>query len=495
MKSSILFCVSMLFCGVATFAQEAPKANPQQQTTATTSTPVHRPAKVYEYEKNFNSGNLKQGVACAIEAVEDYRQGHAYREAFELLYHVDVAINKATKNTGERAALHYDISKARMNLFSRIHRPQSVLENLGQMENYARQANDSIKNDFLYNQAIYFYSTGQTTKGNAAFKELSAKLTASHEFEKVDAVYKKLIENSRRSGSTAMLAETYRSYLAWKDSTDALKIADQIGALKKKISDHEASIAEKDSSLTTRQAIIIGLCVLALALAAALVIGAIILMRFIALTRKQKKLIDMANENNALKAQFISNISAQLEPTLKKLDSKQKEVQALLDFTSHVHTLSELENNTEELETEEISIPVLCEGLMEQIRNQVKKDVNLKVNAPKMTISVNKSYVSHILSHLLENAAEYTPEGGSITLEYKKRGAHTHQFLVSDTGVGIPEEKHEDVFKPFREIRDLTQGDGLGLPTCKQMAIKMDGDLTIDSEFRKGTRFVLEIHA
>jgi signal transduction histidine kinase len=66
--------------------------------------------------------------------------------------------------------------------------------------------------------------------------------------------------------------------------------------------------------------------------------------------------------------------------------------------------------------------------------------------------------------------------------------------MVSDTGCGIPEEKREDIFKPFLEIRDLTQGDGLGLPICKQMALKMNGDLNIDPQFTKGTRFVLELH-
>jgi signal transduction histidine kinase len=96
--------------------------------------------------------------------------------------------------------------------------------------------------------------------------------------------------------------------------------------------------------------------------------------------------------------------------------------------------------------------------------------------------------------HLLQNAVEYTPEGGKITLDYKKRGQHTHQFLVSDTGEGIPEEKRDDLFKPFLEIRDLTQGDGLGLPICKQMALRMNGDLDLDPAFTKGTRFVLELH-
>jgi signal transduction histidine kinase len=67
--------------------------------------------------------------------------------------------------------------------------------------------------------------------------------------------------------------------------------------------------------------------------------------------------------------------------------------------------------------------------------------------------------------------------------------------LVADTGEGIPEEKREDIFKPFREIRDLTTGDGLGLPTCKQMALKMKGDLEVDPEYTKGTRFLLDLQA
>ena len=132
---------------------------------------------------------------------------------------------------------------------------------------------------------------------------------------------------------------------------------------------------------------------------------------------------------------------------------------------------------------------------MDQIRDRVKSGVTLTVNAPKMSAPIHREYVSHVLLHLLNNAAECTPEGGTIWLDYKKRGAHSHQFLVSDTGCGIPEEQRDDVFKPFREIKDLTTGDGLGLPICRQMALKMDGDLEIDPTFTKGTRFVLNLHA
>ena len=202
----------------------------------------------------------------------------------------------------------------------------------------------------------------------------------------------------------------------------------------------------------------------------------------------------MANENNALKAKFISNISAQLNPTLNKLDPAIPEVKALRDFSAHIQTLSELESSEEEVELEDTSIAMFCESLMDQIRNKVNSGVNLDVSAPKMSAKISKQYVSHILLHLLNNAVEFTPADGKISLEFKKRSAHKIQFLVSDTGCGIPEEKREDVFKAFLEIKDLNEGDGLGLPICKQMALKMNGDLEIDSSYTKGTRFVLSLN-
>ena len=238
---------------------------------------------------------------------------------------------------------------------------------------------------------------------------------------------------------------------------------------------------------------IVGLSILAVILAAALVLGAIVLMRSIILTRKQKKTIRHLSENNALQAKFINNISAQLAPTLQKLDSSTPEVKALLNFTDHIQTLSELENSNETLEREEIQLASFCEELIQKVQDKVKSDVVLKADAPKMTMKINKEYVSHILLHLLGNAANYTPESGHITLEYKKRGAHKHQFLVSNTGSSIPEELHEEVFKAFREVHDLTSGDGLGLPICKRMALNMNGDLDIDPSFTKGVRFILHL--
>ena len=431
------------------------------------------------------------------QRAENDATGGRYKEAFERLRGIEQAIqtNSSLSEQG-KAAARYRSSLIRMNMYMKMHRAESAMEHLEKMERFANASGDEkVKNDLLYNKAIYYYTFGQTEKGNAVFKEMSAKLTASKEYDKVDKAYKMLIQGGKRSGSANMVAQAYSGYIAWKDSAAALKLADVSGALKEQIQAGEKEIAEKDSKLATRQGVIIALCVLTAVLAGALVIGALLVLRLLALTRKQKKTIRQLGENIALKAKFTSNISAQMTPALRKLNVQQPEVKALLDFSDHIQTLSKLESGMgEAVETEEISLPAFCEELMSQVRGKERSGVVLNVDAPKMSASFNREYVSHILLHLLNNAVIYTPEGGHIHLDFKKRSVHKFQFLVSNTGSQIPEEKSEDVFKPFLEVRDLTEGDGLGLPICQQMAIRMNGDLSIDPEFAKGTRFVLSIN-
>ena len=504
MKCRTIFVIilSLLCCCPVVNAQEAGKSSFHQRADEANakgpeSIAVARSLYIRAFEDYANKGQMKQSVECGAKATALYYKENFYKEAFDLLRRVDQTIEAdAQKNASDKAALHYLTTKERLQMYIKLRKADRAKEQLGLMEAQASTSGDeSVKNDLLYTKTIYYYTFGMNDKGNATFKEMAGKLTAQKEYDKVDEVYQTLIANGRRSNSVNMVAQSYSSYIAWKDSVTAMKRADEIGALKQQIADNEAAISEKDNSLTSRKLMIVGLSILAVILAAALVVGAIVLLRFVMLTRKQKKTIGQLNENNALKAKFISNISAQLEPTLQKLDARLPEVKALQDFSSHIQMLSDLESQTDTVGLEETQIPPFCEGLMDEIRGKVKPDVTLTVNAPKMTAKINKEYVSHILRHLLNNAAEYTPEGGRITLEFKKRSAHKHQFLVSDTGQGIAEDRREDVFKPFLEIHDLTTGDGLGLPICRQMAQRMNGDLEIASDYVKGTRFVLDLYA
>ena len=373
-------------------------------------------------------------------------------------------------------------------------RAKEQLNKLGEEAQAAKS--DSLNNDFLNTQDNYYYTFGMNSQGDTAFKKLIEQYKQQKNYAKMDECYKTLIGIARKANNAGLVARTYDKYIIWTDSVKALTAQDELNVLKRKYDESLATIQEKDDSLSAKQYIIIGLCILAAILAAALVIGTIILLRFILLTRKQKKAISIANEHNELKTKFIQNISAQMEPTLDTLDPKLPGVQALHTFSGHIQELSELENSlSEPYEMEEKNVSTFCENVMDKIRGKVQEDVTLTVNAPKLNVKLNPEHLERILVHLLENAAEYTPAGGKIWLDFKKRGAHTHQFIISDTGCGIPEEQREEIFKPFTEVKDLTQGDGLGLPICSLIATKMNGNLTLDSSYTKGARFILELHA
>ena len=500
-RTLIFLLLNVLFCCGIVAAEEVKKSSFEQRAESEDEKANIAGARFYyirAFEDYAAKGNMKRAVDCGTKAVAlYYKKENYYKEAFDLLRRIDQTIIASKPIASKAAALHYYTTKQRLQMYIKLRRVDGAKDQLKIMESQASTASDeTITNDLLYTKAIYYYTFGLNEKGNAVFKEMAEKLTAKKDYDKVDEVYQTLIANGRRSNNASMVAQSYKNYMAWKDSVSAKKTAAEIDSLKQQITTHEETIADKDSSLSARRMVIIGLAVLAVALAAALVLGALVFMRFVVLTRKQKKTIKQLNESNALKAQFISNISAQLEPTLKKLDKSIPEVKALQDFSQHIQTLSHLESVAgEKVELEDTPVPPLCEGLMNEIRGKERNNVTLKVNAPQMSASINKEYVTHILRHLLANAAEYTPEMGSITLEYRKRGAHKFQFLVTNTGQTIPEERRDEVFKPFVEVKDLAKGDGLGLPICRQMAQNMGGDLTIDPEYTKGTRFVLDLYA
>lgn len=439
-----------------------------------------------------------QQKSNAWQRAEKEAAAGKYKEAFEHLRDFEHAVltNPNLDDKG-KAAERYKAARTRMNMYFRMRRPANALEHLEKMENLANASGDeALRSDYLYNKTIYYYTVGQTDKADAAFKKMTARLMVSKEYGKVEEVYQTLIANGRKSGNAGIVAQAYSDYIAWKDSANALKVADEINGLKQQIEAGAASIAEKDKSLASRSYIITALCILAAILVAVLVGTCLLLARFIFQTRQQKKVIRILNDNIALKAKFTSNISAQLTPALQKLDRQRPEVKALLDFSDHIQTLSQLESDSgQAIEKEETNLPAFSEELLDKIKGQVRSGVLVNADIPKMSATFNKEYVTHILLHLLTNAAEHTPQDGHIRLEFKKRSMHKFQFIVSNTGSFIPEEDREAVFKPFREIKDLTTGDGLGLPICRQMALKMDGDLSIDPEFTKGTRFILSINS
>ena len=104
--------------------------------------------------------------------------------------------------------------------------------------------------------------------------------------------------------------------------------------------------------------------------------------------------------------------------------------------------------------------------------------------------------VAQILVNLLSNAIKFTPKGGHVSADCAATG-ETVTLRISDTGIGIAEDKHETIFEPFIQLReglsDRESGVGLGLAISRDLARAMGGDLTVESSEGNGARFTLSL--
>ena len=113
-----------------------------------------------------------------------------------------------------------------------------------------------------------------------------------------------------------------------------------------------------------------------------------------------------------------------------------------------------------------------------------------------MELFTDETRLYQILSNLLSNAIKFTNKG-SISLAVKKIVSSstkaTIQFIVTDTGIGIPKDKHKEIFDSFTQADINTTrkygGTGLGLAIIKKLIAMFNSELVLESEEGKGSLF------
>ena len=106
--------------------------------------------------------------------------------------------------------------------------------------------------------------------------------------------------------------------------------------------------------------------------------------------------------------------------------------------------------------------------------------------------------IRQIISNFLSNAIKFTNTGAvKLSISLSHRGKEGMSIRVSDTGVGIPVEKQQDIFEAFAQLSSDTDedagGTGLGLAICRRIASLMGGAISLESEEDKGSVFELWI--
>ncbi len=121
------------------------------------------------------------------------------------------------------------------------------------------------------------------------------------------------------------------------------------------------------------------------------------------------------------------------------------------------------------------------------------KGHNVVVNVPDdIIITCDRERLVYAIYHLLDDAARYTPEPGTIRVDAGVETDGIH-ISVSDTGIGIPESELGNIFMPFYELKDLMQHTtgtiGIGLSIVKGIIEAHGGVIRAEGKVGKGTTF------
>ena len=247
------------------------------------------------------------------------------------------------------------------------------------------------------------------------------------------------------------------------------------------------------------------------------------LLRFEDITEKLKvdrmlqEAKEKAEESNRLKSAFLANMSHEIRTPLNSINGfseilsddfstpeEQKDYQLIIQentrlLTSLLHSLVEvanLDSLTASLTLKPIEINHYCRLEMQYLEEtEGKPEIDYQLNLPENDYKVyaHPQYLSLLLRALLNNANKFTTQG-FINLSCRKDSRRKMLMVsVTDTGCGVPTDKHEYVFRRFTKLDTFRQGSGLGLYLCKLIIRHMQGDIYIDKTYTKGSRFIFTL--
>ncbi|MFW5851647.1 MAG: sensor histidine kinase [Bacteroidota bacterium] len=237
------------------------------------------------------------------------------------------------------------------------------------------------------------------------------------------------------------------------------------------------------------------------------------------LAAKQK-----AEESDRLKTAFLRNMSHEIRTPMNAIigfssllyeENNNTEViknyaeiitkrsDDLLEIIDNITEIARIESGDKIVNKENIPARCLCDEVAQIFEEYKQKYNNYKVSCEFQNktsiedklIYTDKVMILQIFRYLIDNACKYT-DAGKIEIGCKQHEGKT-LFFVSDTGIGIPHEFKEDVFKRFQQIEHddvrLNSGTGLGLSIAKEFVALLEGELWFESQPGVGSVFYFTV--
>jgi signal transduction histidine kinase len=178
--------------------------------------------------------------------------------------------------------------------------------------------------------------------------------------------------------------------------------------------------------------------------------------------------------------------------------------EVLLCLINDILDLSKIEAGKLELDNQPFSLTTELDGALALYstlfeRKQVQLFADWDPALPPVVVG-DSLRLRQVLSNLLSNAFKFTPAGSvmvSARLLQADAGRCRLEITVADTGIGIPRERLDRLFKVFSQVDSSTTrqygGSGLGLAICARLVEAMNGSIRVDSRREQGTAFHFEV--
>jgi two-component system sensor histidine kinase BarA len=231
-------------------------------------------------------------------------------------------------------------------------------------------------------------------------------------------------------------------------------------------------------------------------------------------------------EMNKLKDDFLATMSHELRTPLNSilgfsdilaradnLTDKQKRFvrniqtsgSALMVMINDLLDLAKIESGRVEIQVVECSLADLVErqiGLLNPLADRRNIGLTYEIDPDIPPLLQDSVKIQQILNNLLSNAIKFTPEGGRVRVRARRMDDETFECEVEDTGIGIPLNEQATIFEKFRQGHTLPGqtavtreygGTGLGLSIVKELSKLLGGEVSLVSEFGKGSTFSVRL--
>lgn len=174
----------------------------------------------------------------------------------------------------------------------------------------------------------------------------------------------------------------------------------------------------------------------------------------------------------------------------------EKSSHQLTDLFEDILQVAELSSSFELFPMEKADIRPVCAALLDACRERVagsEPACQFESDSDTCFATTNLHYLCRIVEHLLNNALKFTASG-TIRLSLSQVDGKV-RIAVTDTGVGIPADKAEYIFDRFTKLDEFVPGTGLGLYSCRLIAVRLGASVYLDTSYQEGARFCIDLPA